>query len=174
MILYTSQVLVTMPFVFSTATSMQRGFTLIETMIYLAIFTVMIGGIVMAAYALFASSAKLETRAMILQEEQFAMMTIERLLSEAASVSVPTSGSQGGTLTLTTFSGVTYMISRASGVITLNGSALTNTNVTADTLTFQRASTTPDGVTADFTLSAKSPQGTTVTVSASTTKYLRK
>jgi type II secretory pathway pseudopilin PulG len=150
-----------------------RGFTLIETLVYLAIFAMVIGGVVVAAYLLFQSSGKVQTRAMLLQEEQFVMATIERLLGEAASISAPTTGSTGDTLSVNTFGGVSYTLTKTGNYVLLNGAELNNTNTRVTALTFARTASAPDGVTAEITMQTNSPDGQLVTFSASTTKYRR-
>jgi prepilin-type N-terminal cleavage/methylation domain-containing protein len=150
-----------------------RGFTLIETIIYLAIFAVVIGGVVVAAYLLFESSGKVQTRAMVLQEEQFVMATIERLLGEAASISAPAAGGTGSTLTLTTFGGITHTIARVGDDARLDGSTLNNSNVRVTALTFSRTAGNPDGITAEIAVEANAPNGQIVSFTASTTKYRR-
>lgn len=153
---------------------MRRGFTLIETMIYLAIFAILIGGMVVAAYLLFESIGRLQTSAMVMQEEQFLMATIERLLQDAASVSFPLSGGSGSTLALTSFGEGASTVSLAGADIRLDGVVLNNTNVRVTSLSFSRSASTPDRLIAEITLQTNTSNGQLITYSASTTKYLRK
>ncbi len=153
---------------------MQKGFTMIETLIYLAIFSMVITGVVASAYILLESSGKVQTKAMILQEEQFMLGTVERLVGDAASVSAPTAGSSGTTLSILTFGGAAYSFTLSGTDLLLNGIALNNTSVRVTDISFQRSAVSPDGITAEFTVSANAPNGQVVTFSASTTKYLRK
>ncbi len=142
---------------------MQRGFTLIETLVYLAIFSMVIGGIVSATYLLLQSSGKVQTNAMLLQEEQFLMATFERLVGQSTSATV-----SSGVLTL---SGPNT-IGLSGTNLELNSVALNNTNVRVTRAAFS-VSGSPIGVTADITVEANAPNGQIVTYSASTTKYLR-
>lgn len=150
------------------------GFTLIETMVYLAIFAIVIGGVVVAAYLLIESSGTMQTRAILLQEEQFVVGTIERLVGEAASISAPAAGASGSTLSLTTFGGTAYSFTLSGTSIRLDGTDLNNSNVRITALSFSRtASGGPDGITVDISMEANDPSGTVVSYSASTTKYRR-
>lgn len=150
-----------------------RGFTIIETLVYLAIFSIVIGGVAVAMYLLFQSSGTLQTRAMLVQEEQFVMLTIERLVAEAASISAPSAGASGNTLTLTTFGGASYTITKNGDYVTVDGAELNNTNVRVTALSFARSAAIPDGITAEITIVANAPSGQIVSFSASTTKYRR-
>ncbi len=139
------------------------GFTLIETLVYLAIFSLVIGGIVCATNLLLQSGGKVQTNAMLLQEEQFLMATFERAVGQSTSASV-----SSGVLSL---SGSHTM--RLNGTdLELNNVPLNNTNVRVTRALFT-VSGSPVGVTADITLEANAPGGQLISYSASTTKYLR-
>ncbi len=151
-----------------------RGFTLIETLVYLAIFSVLISSVVMAAYLLLQSGGKVQTQAMVIQEEQFVMATIMRHVGDANSISVPAAGTIGTALTLRSFGGTIHTISLSDSDILLNGVALNNTSVRMKNLSFQRSASAPESITVKFITSANVPNGQTVSFSASATKYLRK
>lgn len=153
---------------------MQRGFTLIETMIYLAIFSLVIGGVTVAAHLLFESSGKIQARAMLLQEEQFVMTTIERLVQDASSISVPAIGQSGTTLTLASYGGDSNTVRLSDGAVILDGSVLNNTNVRITGLSFARSATEPDRITAQVTMRTNAPNGQHISFAASTTKFLRR
>lgn len=153
---------------------MQRGFTLIETTLYLAIFALVIGGISVAAHLLFESSGTLQARAMLLQEGQFVLTTIERLVQDASSISVPASGRSGAMLTIASFGGGSNTVLLSDGAVILDGSELNNTNVRVTALVFTRSATEPDRVTAEVAMQMNAPNGQQVFYAASTTKFLRK
>lgn len=146
-----------------------RGFTLIETLVYLALFSLLMGGIASAAYLLSASSSRLTTNAMLLQEEQFILAKIERAIASANTVSTPAAGATGNTLTLP---GAVFTLS--GGDAFLDGARLNNTNVTVDALTFTRSAAAPDSITTHVAMSAKTDSGMTLSQAATSTMYLRK
>lgn len=149
-----------------------RGFTLIETLVYLALFTLMIGGLVISAYALFESNDRNQTKAMLQEEANFVMAKIVRTLDNAASASV----SGGSMLTVTKYDLTTVVVSTTSSNVFIGGSRLNNENVTIDDLLFVRSGggSAPESVEISITASARTPKGMIVTQSASTTRYIRK
>ena len=155
----------------------KRGFTLIETLVYIALFTLMIGGLVVSVYFFFENSDRNQTKAMMQEEENFLIGKINWALSGAKTVSAPAAGSSGSTLTSANYDGTTRTIALSGATITLNGTTLNNSNVTISKLVFIHVSaggTNPESVEAGFTITAKTPTGSTVVESASTTRYIRK
>ncbi len=55
---------------------MKRGFTLIETLIYIALFALLIGGGISSAFSLIASSDRIGTQAMLEEEGNFLLAKI--------------------------------------------------------------------------------------------------
>jgi type II secretory pathway pseudopilin PulG len=155
------------------------AFTLIETLIYLAIFAIIIGGLVSTAYALFESSGRTQTKAMVQDEANFVMAKILSSMNNAKTVCVPVAGALGPTLMLVTYSGTScgspdVTISTSSSDVFLNGNQLNNSNVSFGRLRFVH--TASGGVTKveiDIDLSAKTPNGQTISHSASTTRSIR-
>lgn len=150
-----------------------RGFTLIETLVYLALFALIIGGLVVAAYMLFETSDRNQTKAMMQEEENFLLGKINWALSGASIVSVPVALS----LLVTKYDGTIVTITASDGTMTLNGTPLNNSNVTVSNLVFIRTyagGTNPESIEAGFTTSAKTPTSIIISEIASTTRYLRK
>ncbi len=151
----------------------QHGFTLIETLVYLALFALIIGGLVVAAYMLFETSDRNQTKAMMQEEENFLLGKINWTLSGASSVSVPVAHS----LLVTKYDGTIVTITASDGTMKLNGTPLNNSNVTVSNLVFIRTyagGTNPESIEAGFTASARTPTGIIISEIASTTRYLRK
>ncbi len=156
---------------------MQRGFTIIETLIYLALFALIIGGFIVSVYALFASGDRNQTKDMLQEEKNFLVAKINWAMSGAQTISSPSAGTSGSILSLTKYDGSTETIALAGTDMKLNGNILNNTNVTISNVVFihtYSGGTNPDSVEAGFTISARTPQGSLVSQSASTTRYIRK
>lgn len=84
----------------------KRGVTLIETLIYIALFALLIGGGVSSAYVLIESSDRIGVHAMLEEEGNFLLAKINWALDAGMAVEV-----------------------NAEGEMTLEGVALSNTNV---------------------------------------------
>jgi Tfp pilus assembly protein PilE len=154
-----------------------RGFTIIETLVYLALFALLLGGIVSASFLLMESSGRNQTKAMMQEEKDFLVAKINEAMSGAQSVSTPSANASAASLAVTKYGGTTAAISLASGRLVYNGANISNTNVTVSNLVFIHAyqgGANPESVEAGFTISAKTPNGATVTQIATTTRYVRK
>lgn len=150
----------------------EAGFTLIETLVYLALFAIMIGGIVLASYMLFESSDRNQAKAMLQEEKNFLLSKINYALSGAKTVSA-----SGATLAVSKYDGTSATISLSGTDLWWNSSSrvLNNTNVKISNLSFVRTLTgTVERVEGSFTISGNTPEGTTISQVGSTTVYLRK
>lgn len=166
------------------------GFTLIETIIYLALFGILIGGAVVASANLFESSGRAGTIAMLQEEGDFIDAKIDWVLYGAQAVTAPASGvdcTSPCTLTAVKWdasSGNPFVMALTGSDLTLARSGgtpaiLNNTNtlVTAFSVNHIAASgdgSNPEGVVVSFTLSAATPNGMTITRDFSTTNYIRR
>lgn len=152
-----------------------RGFSLLETLVYLALFAILIGGFVVSAYSLFESNNRNAAKAMLEQEKIFVVGKLNWALSGAETVSTPVSGSSGSTLSLTKYDGTPVTVGLSSGAITVGGNQITNSNVTVSNLVFIHvAGVNPESVEAGFTISTRTVDGKSVSQTASTTRYIRK
>lgn len=150
---------------------MRRGFTLIETIIYVGLFALLIGGGLLVTYQILQGSAQVNDKATVQGEQSFVLRKIDWALSGASSVSVPSQT----TLTVTRYDSNTVDFRLSAGVIEMRESAvgatyipITTSNVTVNGLTFTYIApigTGPAGVTASTTING---------LDASTTKYIRK
>lgn len=181
----------------------QSGFTLVETMIYVALFAIIMSGAIVSIYGIIGSSARNQTKAMAEEEGSFLLGKIDWALtgvvigSGTSSVSQPavTAGNSasGDTLALkksddgTTLisvvldldaSGKNFEIARDGGAAeTLNNSNVWITCPPAGC--FAHTAGSGDGITyesvsADFTVNTLTSEGLSYSQEFSTIKYLRK
>ncbi len=159
-----------------------RGFTLIEAVIYLALFSILIGGAVVAAWSLFDAATRASTRTMLSEETDFLLSKIDWTLTSAEEVTLPGKNASGATLTVAKWDSVTpVIVSWNSGDkdLFLDGERLNNTNVTVESAVFrhvadQGAGTSPEYVEAVLTTAARTPIGDVVSKTGTTTVYLRR
>ena len=113
---------------------MQKGFTLIETLIYIALFGIILTGVITASYPLITGAERLSQRVTAESEAAFVLHKIGGSLASVSSVLV----SGGNTLTVTPLSGSQYSFS-------LNGTVMEQGSVplTASRVKFSNFSVTP-------------------------------
>ncbi|MGB3922123.1 MAG: prepilin-type N-terminal cleavage/methylation domain-containing protein [Minisyncoccia bacterium] len=160
----------------------KRGFTLIETLIYLALFAVIMSGILTAVYSISQTSSRNQAKAMMLEEGTFLVGKIDWILSNTRDIMGATGASS--TLSVISFDGNVFVIDLLLGEMRLARDfnppqALNNTNVSVENLTFVHTEATGDGINpesleASFTLSTRTRDGLPFSQNFSTIKYLRK
>lgn len=131
-----------------------RGFTLIETVVYIALLALIMGGAVFTAYSLTEGSARTSAHAIVQEEGSFVLRKLAWALSSASDFSIPNSHE----LIVTRYDGTTADISLdGTRIIMQAGGAdfvpLTTENVSAADLLFTAipaVGTGPEGVTATF------------------------
>jgi Tfp pilus assembly protein PilE len=160
-------------------TFIHKGFTLIETLVYLALFTIIIGGFVAATYMMFETSARNQTKAMLQQETNFLIGKLNYALSgvDPAETIVPSAGASDSTLALTRYDDSTFTIFRSGTEMHLNSRPLNNSNTAISGLVFihtYAGGTSPESIEAGFTITATTPTGMLLSQTASTTRYIRK
>lgn len=94
----------------------QSGFTLFEVLIYIALFTFIMGGAILSSYQIFEGSAQVQALAEREVELNFVLRKIDWALNGATSVFVLNSGT---TLQVLRDGGKTYEFTEADGTITL-------------------------------------------------------
>ena len=159
----------------------QQGFTLIETLVYLGLLAIMMAGLLGSTFAILQNTGRTQTKAMVQEEGSFLLAKLNWVMTGAGNVTQPASGSSDDTLSLTK-GGTVYTVSLNSGDLTLQGSALSNTNVTvlapttSPTFVFTHtgSGSDPEFITTSFTLETKTPTGQIYSQDFTTTKYLRK
>jgi type II secretory pathway component PulJ len=158
----------------------KMGFTLIETLVYLALYSIIALGMLSAVYSLIESSFRNETVAMVEEEGDYLTAKIDATLSDATSIQSPTAS--GDTLSVVESDGSNVTVkSNASGILLQEGSApfqtLNNSNVSIVGLTFVHSIDEENGgniqsVLASFTLFSTTSDGHALSREFSTTKYL--
>jgi len=160
-------------------TKRQSGFTLIEALVYFALFGLLFSGVVVSAYEVLESSGRNQTKAMLQNDGSFISAKIDWALSQAQSVTVPA----GGDLQLASVSGTLEFKPDASGTNLLlarngaSGEELNNSNEKITGLFFVKiddSGNEPAGVNYGFTLNGLTPNGMTLSSDFSSTVYLRK
>ena len=159
---------------------MRRGFTLIETLVYLALFSIVIGGLFLSAYAFFESIGRNESQAYIQQERDFLIAKIDWTLS---GVNPAAANTYGTTLHVTKYDGANIRMDVSRGKLRLSTNSgawhnLNNDDITVSSLRFVHTNT--DGIKASeyveagFTISMHTPTGGVLTRTGSTTVYFQK
>jgi prepilin-type N-terminal cleavage/methylation domain-containing protein len=98
-----------------------KGFTLIETMIYIALFAVLVSGVIIASMPIITGAQRMNDRIMIENEVALVAKTIPSLVPQARVITAPEAGTEGDILTLTTYSAggpeITYTFYADQGAI---------------------------------------------------------
>ncbi|OGZ10732.1 MAG: hypothetical protein A3D65_01690 [Candidatus Lloydbacteria bacterium RIFCSPHIGHO2_02_FULL_50_13] len=159
------------------------GFTLIETLLYIGLYSIIMGGAIVAVYTIFESAGRNQTKAMLQVEGVFLTGKINSALSGAKTIDTPSFGATSSQLSITKYDGTLISITFATGtMMILHGGdvlSLNNTNTEVAELLFTNIGTSsvgiiPEGVRAAFTLSARAPNGMIISQDFRTTRYLRK
>ena len=159
---------------------MQRGFTLIETLVYLALFSIVIGGLFISAYAFFESIGRNESQARIQQEQDFMIAKIDWALG-GVNPSAP--NTYGTELHVTKYDGANIRMDLSSGKLRIKTNSgvwhsLNNDDITISSLRFVHTVTgginAPEYVEAGFTMSMRIARGGVLTRPASTVVYFQK
>ncbi len=172
----------------------QHGFTIIEMVIYIGIFSIMMSGAVVSVYALAGSAARNQTKAMVLEEGSFLLGKIDWALSGTQIIAAPAiiapaiSGSgniltvlrndaatspvmisvSGGSMSITVGTGPTHVLNNSNVSITCPPSGcFSHTSASADGIN-------PENATSSFTITTRTSQGAPFSQFFSTVKYLRK
>ena len=155
----------------------KKGFTLIETLVYLGLFSFIMVALLASAFNLFRNMDRTETKAMLQEEGDFLLSKIDWALTGASNVTSPAVGSPSNTLTLTK-EGSSLTFSLNGTDLQLEGVILNNSNVKVTTASFTFSHTgsasNPESITALFTLNTNTSSGQSISEDFQTTKYLRK
>jgi hypothetical protein len=137
-----------------------------ETILYIALFSILIGGATIAVYSLSEGAEKNDVQAILLEEGHFLLRKVGTIIKHSQAIISPAENS-----TYPSFSamadGVPILIESSEDriLIKIPGGTepLTGNLVHANNLTFSRVTdATGDTVTFQFTLSTLTPQGSSV------------
>jgi len=164
--------------------SPSAGFTLIEILVYLVLFAILMCGAVAAAYALFESTDRNQTKVMVQEEGDFFLAKINWALSGTQSVNAPLIGASGSILSVNKWDpAVGAIVINLAGTdleLSHNGNPalrLNNPNIEIKNLVFTHnfgGGVNPESVRASFEIDARTPNGMMTSQEFSTTKFLRK
>lgn len=160
----------------------RAGFTLIEMLVYLGLFSILIGGALVAAFGIFESNGRNQTKAIVQTEGQFLAAKIDWALSGIQSVDSPPDGTPGALLQVTKYGGGTIKISLSSPNVDIqrgvaSSKVLNNSNVEITNLLFTHKNPgggNPESVEARFTVTARTATGAVFTEEFFTVKYVRR
>lgn len=172
----------------------RRAFTIIETLIYLGLFSILIGGAVVGAFNIFQSAGREQTHAILQEDGNFIIGKIQWAVSGAQSVNQPGGGLSGSQLVVNKVTGLDANGQPVITTVTMtwvgntdlqiqDGSVpvenLNGVNVKVTRLGFLHTLASgngidPESVTASTTLTALTPNGQTISEDFSTTVYVRR
>ncbi len=144
----------------------ESGFTLVEVLVYLAIFSIAMGGLVEASYALLESADTNRTELTLQAEGEYLLGKIDYVLESAASVSSPGPGMSSSVITVADPEGSTVTIERSGTSLTYDGIVLNNSNTSVAKVLCIRSGS---GFETSVTLSARTSNGRVMSWSASST-----
>lgn len=157
------------------------GFTLIEALVYLALFGILMSGAIIAAYNLFESGARNSAKIIIQSEGDFLLSKVNWALSGISSINAPLVNTTGSQLLVTAVDPLIGSISieQAGNNIVIIKSGITetlnNSNVTIENLTFDYHNKSGvEWITTSFTLNTKTADGKSLSQHFQGTKYIRK
>ena len=159
-----------------------KGFTLIEVLVYIALYALIITGAVVSLYSVAQSGNRNQAIALVQEEGAYLINKIDWVLADAQSVLSPVA--QGSILSVTRFDGSTVAIFLSGNTMriregTVVSKVLNNSNTAISSLVFIH--TNPQGIgihseriDARFTIQVTSLHGHSFSRKHSTTKHVRK
>lgn len=165
------------------------GFTLIEAIIYIALFSILIGGAVVAVYGIFESREHNQTKAMMQEEGDYLIAKINWTVSGSSAITSPGMNTTCMSPSPCVLSVTKWDPAVGTAAVQLSGADMTlarggnaalplnNTDVFISDLSFTHfydGGSNPQGVRASFTLTARTGDGKLISQEFSTTNYLRR
>ena len=139
----------------------QAGFTLLETLIYIALLSFIMTGVILGAMEVMYGTARTRDSIILEQEAHFIFRKIDWALNGSVVITEPSMGWTSDTLTV---DGQTFAVD--TGVLELDGEALTPSSITVSQFIVERTpSSEEDAVSLGFKLNNKE--------FATSTRYVR-
>ena len=161
-----------------------NGFTLIEMIVYIGLFSMIIGGAIVSAYNIFESINRNQTKAMMAEEGIFIIGKINWALTGATAIDLLYSNKISITKSGISPSDDPLIFDNSDGEMRLKRGVnspqiINNTNVKINNLVFVHTISSGNGISlenisASFTIEAKTPEGLQFSEDFHTVKYIRK
>ncbi len=165
----------------------KNGFTLIETIIYIALFSILIGGGVTTAYSLIESSDRNQTETLLTDESLFLFSKIRWIISQTDTIQNPPINTSRQSLTVTpwnrdigntvtiAFIGTNITLQKdTNSEIILNDSRVLVSHVQITHTLPIGTNTEPEFIETTYTLSARTKEGSTLSHEFSDRVYVVK
>src|SRR3989344_1181432 len=168
----------------------ERAFTLIEVVIYIAIFSIMMSGVIIAIYGIFGATARNQTKALVQDEGNFILSKIEWILTGIEIASVGGNGLNDNSLLVTkegTFERISVALVGSDMMITRNppnpSQSVNNSLIKISCDLIQKCfiyhppsedENIVENVEVHFTVSATTSEGLSYSQDFYTIKYMRK
>lgn len=163
------------------------GFTLLEVIIYLALFSIIMGGAAVSVFYIFDAADRAHTESVLENESDFILGKIDWVLSSAESITTPSANSSGSTLTIVShedsLDDPVSIFLQGSNVSFTHGShpqaTLNSIDVAVTALTYSHVVGNTSGISPEYietvlTLSARTKTGRVVFHTATGTTYVKK
>jgi type II secretory pathway pseudopilin PulG len=148
---------------------MRRGFTLIEVVLYVALYSILIGGVVVALYSLFESQERNQSIAQLEEEGDFIVAKINYSIESSTIVSAPQVYGRSLDLVDSTGKETDIYLERGNVVINsnndpqiLNADSISVQDLTFTHTTLSNPDESFDTIDGTFTASASTTDGHTV------------
>lgn len=128
------------------------GFTLLEMIIYIFLFSIMIGGLIMTSFLLVQNSHNTENIITAQGEMNFVLKKIDWLINQTKYIHTPIPGHPSNILLVETYTGdnIEIKYDNTNKKIFLAGNDITTINVKVDELTFTTIDENPKGIKIDL------------------------
>lgn len=114
----------------------KEGFTLIETIIYVALFGMLFSGILVSSYSFITAAEHISAQVLVENETAFVVWKINTLLVSADTIINPVPNTSDTILSFTTYSKDTYKISMNEKVIMIKKNNTAEVPMTSERVTF--------------------------------------
>jgi type II secretory pathway component PulJ len=164
-----------------------RAFTLLEVIIYLALFSMIMGGAAVSVFYIFDAADRAHTESVLENESDFILGKIDWMLSSAESITTPIANSSGSTLTIVslepTLDDPVSIFLQGSNVSLTHGThpqaILNSIDVSVTSLTYSHhvgsgIGYNPEYIETVLTLSARTKTGREIYHTATGTSYVKK